>query len=94
MNKSRNFMRGERLKLEKLYNSGEPVKTIAESMGRHPSTVYKELQKGYTNVMDKNGRIGYDAELAQLRAYTKVRAAAEKKKAKAAEARRKKAECV
>lgn len=55
----------ERKRLEQLYAQGAPIATIATTLNVHISTVYRELAKGSTGVLNVNGRIGYDAELAQ-----------------------------
>lgn len=36
----------ERMRLEVLYNAGIPVRQIAEKLGYHRSTIYKELKRG------------------------------------------------
>lgn len=38
-------------------------------MGFNFSTIYKELKRGDTGKMDKNGRAGYSAVLGQQRLY-------------------------
>ena len=54
-----------RIKLEILYNNGESLPTIAKSLGVHLATIYRELARGSTGEMDKNGREGYKASIAQ-----------------------------
>lgn len=55
----------DRMELESLYEKGCGVEQIAAQLKVHRSTVYNELKRGDTGEMDKNGRIGYSAELAQ-----------------------------
>ncbi len=51
--------------LEALYAANEELTTIAAALGVHLATVYRELIRGDTGELDKNGRNGYNAELAQ-----------------------------
>ena len=55
----------ERKRLEQLYAKGAAITDIATVLNVHISTVYRELAKGSTGVLDMNGRIGYDTEVAQ-----------------------------
>lgn len=55
--------------LEVRYNAGQSVPGIADAMGFSFSTIYKELKRGDTGAMDKNGRAGYSAALGQQRLY-------------------------
>ena len=55
----------DRMELEALYEKGRGVEQIAAKLKVHRSTVYNELKRGDTGEMDKNGRMGYSAELAQ-----------------------------
>ena len=48
-----------------LYGDGAEISDIAASLNVHISTIYRELTKGDTGLLDKNGRRGYSAELAQ-----------------------------
>lgn len=54
-----------RKSLEALYSAGEELSTIAEALGVHLATIYRELIRGDTGKLDQNGRNGYNAELAQ-----------------------------
>ena len=38
---------------------------IAEKVGSHVATIYRELQNGYTGAVDEYGRRVYSAEIAQ-----------------------------
>lgn len=66
------LMQADREYIEKMYAEGSAVKSIAEALGRNQATIYKELHRGSTGKMDKNGRPGYSARIAQESAY-KVR---------------------
>lgn len=55
----------DRMELEALYGKGSGIEQIAATLKVHRSTVYNELKRGDTGEMDRNGRMGYSAELAQ-----------------------------
>ena len=57
----------DRIKLERLYSNGDRPQDIADAIGVHVATVYKELKRGDTGELDRNMRQGYSAELAQRR---------------------------
>jgi len=57
----------DRQKLESLYLKGERVQDIADELGVHVATVYKELKRGETGGLDRNMRSEYSATLAQRR---------------------------
>lgn len=57
----------DRQKLEALYLKGERVQDIADQIGAHVATVYKELKRGETGELDRNMRREYSAMLAQRR---------------------------
>ena len=57
----------DRQKLEALYLKGERVQDIADQIGVHVATVYKELKRGETGELDRNMRREYSAMLAQRR---------------------------
>lgn len=68
----------DRLEMEQLYGDGVSIEEIAVRLKTSQSTVYNELRRGDTGEMDRNGRIGYSAELAQrkiIQNYRKRRAA-------------------
>ena len=48
---------------------------IAAKIGVHNATIYNELRRGDTGEIDRNGRIGYSAALAQSRVYNRRRLA-------------------
>ena len=73
----------DRKRLETLYGSGTSVLEIAGEMGVHHSTIYNELRRGDTGEMDRNGRSGYSAELAQKRRYEQRRKNREKEPVRA-----------
>lgn len=57
----------DREALERNYLKGERPQDIADDLGVHVATIYKELKRGDTGRLDRNGRKEYDAKLAQLR---------------------------
>ena len=42
-----------------------PAAVIAEKVGSHVATIYRELPNGYTGAVDEYGRRVYSAEIAQ-----------------------------
>lgn len=57
----------DRQKLEALYLEGYRVQDIADRIGVHVATIYKELKRGETGRLDRNMRREYSATLAQRR---------------------------
>lgn len=57
----------DRETLESRYLKGERPQDIADALGVHVATIYKELKRGDTGDLDRNMRQGYNAKLAQLR---------------------------
>lgn len=57
----------DREALESRYLKGERPQDIADALGVHVATIYKELKRGDTGDIDRNMRQGYSAKLAQLR---------------------------
>ena len=55
----------QRISQQEQYNAGATLPDIADTLGVHISTIYRELNRGSTGEIDANGRAGYDAELAQ-----------------------------
>lgn len=55
----------QRKKLEVVYTSNAEIGDIAACLGVNPATVYRELKRGGTGELDKNGRMEYSAELGQ-----------------------------
>lgn len=55
----------ERAEIERLHNGGAPAAAIADKIGAHVATIYKELPKGYTGDVNEYGRRVYSAETAQ-----------------------------
>lgn len=70
----------DRKSLERLYANGAELSDIADTLGVHISTVYRELVKGSTDILDKNGRVGYDAGLAQKTTQANLKCKRSKKK--------------
>jgi IS30 family transposase len=52
----------DRQQIEAMYNSGMNEKAIAEAVGVHIATIYRELERGKTIVEDS---VGYSADTAQ-----------------------------
>lgn len=63
----------ERRRIEKIYGTGAGAVEIAKSLGRHPATIYREIERGDTGQLDKYQRHEYSAELAQRRAQENIR---------------------
>ena len=57
----------DRKKFEKMYLEGRSLIEIADALGLHISTIYRDLHRGSTGEMDLNGRDEYKADLAQRR---------------------------
>ena len=55
----------DRSEIEKLYNSGLSIREISEKTNITLPTLYRELKRGSTGEIDKNGRIGYSSVLGQ-----------------------------
>lgn len=58
----------DRATIERLHNDRAPVALIAEKIGVHPATIYRELRNGYTGPVDKYGFRVYSAKVAQITA--------------------------
>ena len=58
-----------RKKIEKMYSDGCPVVEIARALDADRSVIYRELQRGRTGGVDKNGKPEYSAEVAQEKSY-------------------------
>ena len=61
----RYFTYDDRKQLEELYGAGSALTYIADKLGVHLATIYRELNRGSTGEIDANGRAGYSAEIAQ-----------------------------
>ena len=55
----------DRKKIEALYVSGASLAAIADTLGVHLVTIYRELARGSCGDLDCNGREKYSAEAAQ-----------------------------
>lgn len=51
--------------IERMYRDGSSVNEIAAALGRVPSNIYRELNKGATGKLDKNGNAGYSARIGE-----------------------------
>lgn len=56
----------DRKKLENLYETEESLPMIAKTLGVHLATIYRELDRGKTGVLNDNGQYEYRAEIAQM----------------------------
>lgn len=63
----------DREMLEAQYLAGERPQDIADAIGVHVATIYKELKRGDTGKLDRNMRQGYSARLAQLRLHESMK---------------------
>ena len=63
------FNRTLRDKIEALYNTGVPVKEIAEELGYSGAAIYRELKRGY--ITNQDGEKKYSADSAQKEADLK-----------------------
>ena len=75
MKKYKHIMLTDRQQIEELYGAGMMPVEIAAKIGVHNATIYNELRRGDTGEIDRNGRIGYSAALAQSRVYNRRRLA-------------------
>lgn len=74
MGKYKNLNWNNRLQIEALWNAKHTVKEIAEQIGVHQSTIYRELKRGKTvkrKSSDWSEQIIYSPDLAQSRADEK-----------------------
>ena len=60
----------ERVEIEGLHNGGAPAAVIAEKVGSHVATIYREVLNGYTGTVAEYGRRVYSAETAQRGGHT------------------------
>ena len=75
MKEYKHIMLADRRQIEEMYGAGMMPVEIAAKIGVHHATIYNELRRGDTGEIDRNGRIGYSAELAQSRIYNRRRLA-------------------
>lgn len=73
----------DRKTLAALYAAGENLPDIAEKLGVHLATVYRELTRGGTGELDSNGRNEYSAALAQKTVQESIKRRGHKKPAEA-----------
>lgn len=55
----------DRKKIEEMYSQNVRTLDIANSLGVHTATIYRELERGYTGTTDDNHRPGYSADVAE-----------------------------
>lgn len=63
----------DRKRIEEMWLEEKSVKEIAEAVGAHRASVYKELQRGETGEYDRNQRREYSADLAQRRFHESMK---------------------
>ena len=51
-----------RMEIARLYKDGWKVGDIADAVGLHKTSVYRELNRGMTDKLDANGRFEYDID--------------------------------
>ncbi len=73
MGRYRYLTLADREKLEALHLEGQRAQDIADALGVHVATIYKELQRGDTGNFDRNMNREYNAKLAQARLTENLR---------------------
>ena len=63
----------DRRAIERAYSDNAAPAEIAAAIGVAPSSIYREIARGYTGETDKNGRPAYSAETAQATAARNMR---------------------
>lgn len=81
MGKYRYLTLDDRKVIESRYSKGERPQDIADDLGVHVATVYKELKRGDTGALDHNMRQAYSAKLAQCRLQQNFKCRGRKAKA-------------
>lgn len=81
MGRYRYLTLADREKLEALHLEGQRAQDIADALGVHVATIYKELQRGDTGNYDKNMNREYSAKLAQAHLTENLRNRGKKHKA-------------
>lgn len=71
---------GDRKRIAEMYDGEARVVDMAYRIGCHPSTIYQELQRGYTGKLDGNQRRGYDPIKAHEAAMAAIRARGNRRK--------------
>ena len=61
---SKHMTLDDRRIIERMYRDGASVADIANSLGRNLSNIYRELDRGATGKLDKNGNAEYSAKIA------------------------------
>lgn len=80
MGRYRYLTLADREKLEALHLEGQRAQDIADALGVHVATIYKELQRGDTGNFDRNMNREYNAKLAQARLTESLRNRGKKRK--------------
>ena len=55
----------DRKTIKKMWDAGEKAEAIAVELGFSPSTIYCELNRGYTGKLNSSYRTEYDPELGE-----------------------------
>lgn len=63
--KCKNLTFADRQRLEELRNNNTSLSVIADELGVHLATIYREIKRGNTGEIDDNGEYRYSAKLAQ-----------------------------
>lgn len=63
--KCKNLTYEDRKRIEELRRKNASLRLIAEELGVHLATVYREIKRGNTGEIDDNGEYCYSAALAQ-----------------------------
>lgn len=70
----------DRKLIEKYYNSGCPIRRVAEKIGACPHTMYLEIPRGYTGETNDMGKPEYSAETAARRYQENIHRRGRKRK--------------
>ena len=63
--KCKNLTFADRKRLEELRNENKSLSAIADELGVHLATIYREISRGNTGEIDDNGQYRYSAAVAQ-----------------------------
>lgn len=69
MKKYRYLTMADRQELERRYLNEDRMQDIADDLGVHIATIYKELERGKTGKLNRNLRPEYSAAVAQLKVH-------------------------
>ncbi len=63
--KCKNLTFADRQRIEELRNKNKSLNAIADELGVHLATIYREIKRGKTGEIDDNGQYHYSAAVAQ-----------------------------